>query len=98
MMYMPDCLKATLDLIEAPSDKLRQRVYNVQAFSFSPAELEKEIQKWLPSFRVEYQPDFRQKIAESWPESLDDSRAREDWGWKEDYDLSSMVEVMLHSK
>ncbi|MBC7318806.1 NAD-dependent epimerase, partial [Candidatus Bipolaricaulota bacterium] len=97
MMYMPDCLKATLQLMEADSKRLRYRIYNVTGMSFSAEELALEIQKRVPGFRVEYSPDFRQRIADSWPRSIDDSAAREDWGWKPDYDLPKMVEDMLRA-
>ncbi|MGB9757289.1 MAG: NAD-dependent epimerase/dehydratase family protein [Candidatus Bipolaricaulaceae bacterium] len=95
MMYMPDCLKATLLLMEADPRCLRYRIYNVTGLSFSAEELAKEIQKRVPGFRVEYKPDFRQAIADSWPRTIDDSAARADWGWKPDYDLPKMVEAML---
>lgn len=95
MMYMPDCLKATIKVMEADSTKLRWRIYNVTGMSFSAQELVQEIQKKVPGFRARYQPDFRQAIADSWPRSIDDSAAREDWGWKPDYDLPRMVEAML---
>jgi len=95
MMYMPDCLKATLQLMEADPKRLRWRIYNVTGMSFSAAELATEIQKRVPGFKVEYKPDFRQAIADSWPRSIDDSAAREDWGWKPDYDLPKMVDAML---
>jgi nucleoside-diphosphate-sugar epimerase len=96
MMYMPDCIKATLDLMDAPIDKLKHHTdFNVSALSFSPKELANEIKQHLPGFKVTYEPDYRQAIADSWPKSLDDSAAREEWGWKPDYDLPSMVEDML---
>ncbi|MBC7221839.1 L-threonine 3-dehydrogenase [Candidatus Bipolaricaulota bacterium] len=95
MMYMPDCLKATLNLMEADPAKLRYRIYNVTGISFSAEELAREIQKRVPGFKVEYKPDFRQAIADSWPRTIDDRAAREDWGWKPDYDLPRMVEDML---
>jgi len=95
MMYMPDCLKATLRLMEADPARLRYRIYNVTGMSFSAEELAREIQKRVPGFRVQYKPDFRQHIADSWPRTIDDSAAREDWGWKPDYDLPKMVEAML---
>jgi nucleoside-diphosphate-sugar epimerase len=95
MMYMPDCLKATLQLMEADPKRLRWRIYNVTGTSFSAAELATEIQKRVPGFKVEYKPDFRQAIADSWPRSIDDSAAQEDWGWKPDYDLPKMVDAML---
>jgi len=96
MMYMPDCLKAAIQLMEAdPSSLTRRADYNVAAMSFSAEELAAEIRKHVPSFQVEYRPDFRQEIADSWPRSIDDSAAREDWGWEPSYDLSRMVEDML---
>ena len=96
MMYMPDCLKATFDLMEADSSKLKHHSdFNVTAMSFSAGELAAEIKKHIPEFRVAYEPDFRQAIADSWPQSIDDSVAREEWGWKPDYDLARMTEDML---
>ncbi|MBC7093044.1 NAD-dependent epimerase/dehydratase family protein, partial [Candidatus Bipolaricaulota bacterium] len=95
MMYMPDCLKATLMLMEADPARLRFRIYNVTGTSFSAAELAEEIKKRVPGFRVEYKPDFRQAIADSWPRSIDDSAAREDWGWRPRYPLAAMVQDML---
>ncbi|ETM36639.1 hypothetical protein L914_16715 [Phytophthora nicotianae] len=95
MMYMPDCLKATLGLINAPNDCLSQRTYNITAVSFTPEEIVASIQKVMPSFQCDYKPDFRQQIAETWPRSIDDSIARRDWNWQHDFDLDSMVEDML---
>ena len=96
MMYMPDCLKATLDLMEADFAKLRHHAdFNVGAMSFSAGELAAEIKKHIPEFRVAYEPDSRQAIAESWPESIDDSAARKEWGWKPDYDLAGMAADMI---
>jgi len=96
MMYMPDCLKATFDLMEADSSKLVHRSdFNVTAMSFSAGELAAEIKKHIPEFQVAYEPDFRQAIADSWPESIDDSVAREEWGWKPDFDLAKMTGDML---
>ncbi len=96
MMYMPDAIKAITMLAEAPSENLVHRTdFNIQAMSFSPAELVEEIRKYIPDFQVEYRPDYRQKIADSWPRSLDDSAAREEWGWKPDYDLPRMVEDII---
>jgi hypothetical protein len=79
---MPDCLKSTIDLIEADNSKLKHRSFNVTAMSFTPAQLAAEIKKHIPEFTIEYKPDNRQKIADSWPQSLDDSVAREEWGCK----------------
>ncbi|MHA2140279.1 MAG: NAD-dependent epimerase/dehydratase family protein [Candidatus Thorarchaeota archaeon] len=95
MMFMPDCIKSTIDLMEADNVKLKHRTFNVTAFSFTPAELAEEIKKHIPEFEIGYKPDFRQQIADSWPMSLDDSVAREEWGWKPDYDLPAMVKEML---
>jgi nucleoside-diphosphate-sugar epimerase len=96
MMYMPDCLKATLDLMDADFSKLKHRSdFNVTAMSFSAGELAAEIKKHIPEFTVDYKPDFRQQIADSWPKSLDDSAARKEWGWKPGYDLAVMTKDML---
>jgi nucleoside-diphosphate-sugar epimerase len=96
MMYMPDCLKSTIMLAEADFGKLKHHSdFNVGAVSFSAGELAAAIKKHIPEFTVTYEPDFRQAIADSWPSSLDDSAAREEWGWKPDYDLAAMVKDML---
>ncbi len=96
MMYMPDCIKATLDLMEADLSRLKHHAdFNLAAMSFCPAELVAEIKKHIPEFTCEYEPDFRQAIADSWPRTIDDSAAREEWGWEPQYDLAAMVEDML---
>ncbi len=96
MMYMPDCLKATLMLMEAPLENLKHHTdFNVAGMSFSVEELALEIKKRIPEFEIDYEPDYRQAIADSWPESIDDSAARQEWGWSPDYDLPSMVDDML---
>ncbi len=96
MMYMADAIRATLMLMDAPNEQIRIRTsYNLAGMSFTPAELAAEIQKHYPNFEVQYQPDFRQAIADSWPKSLDDSDARQDWGWQPEYDLASMTADML---
>ncbi len=96
MMYMPDCIKATIDLAEADFGKLKHHAdYNVGAFSFSAGELAARIAKRMPGFTCTYKPDFRQAIADSWPRSIDDSAAREEWGWKPSFDLESMTDDML---
>ncbi|MDH7564218.1 MAG: NAD-dependent epimerase/dehydratase family protein [Candidatus Bathyarchaeota archaeon] len=96
MMYMPDCIKATIDLMEAePSRVKRHDSYNVAGMSFSAGELAAEIKKYIPDFVCDYKPDFRQAIADSWPMSIDDSLARKEWGWKPDYDLADMVRDMI---
>jgi nucleoside-diphosphate-sugar epimerase len=96
MMYMPDCLKSIIKLMEADFSRLRHHSnFNVTAMSFSAAELAAEIKKHRPEFEISYQPDFRQAIADSWPESIDDTAAREEWGWQPDYDLTRMTAEML---
>jgi nucleoside-diphosphate-sugar epimerase len=96
MMYMPDAIRATIELMEAPAEKIKVRTsYNLAAMSFSPVEIAEEIKKYLPDFTVSYQPDSRQDIANSWPQSIDDSASRADWGWKHEYDLPKMTQDML---
>jgi nucleoside-diphosphate-sugar epimerase len=96
MMYMPDCIKATIQLMEADLSQLtRHADYNLAAFSFSCEELVEEIRKHIPDLVCVYDPDFRQQIADSWPRSIDDSAARKDWGWKPDFDLPRMVADMI---
>ncbi len=96
MMYMPDCLKSILDLMDADAARLRHHSnFNVTAMSFTAGELADEIRKHVPGFVCEYAPDFRQAIADSWPASLDDSAAREEWGWEPAYDMASMTTEML---
>ena len=96
MMYMPDCIKSTIDLAEADLGKLKHHSdFNVGAMSFSAGELAASIKQHIPEFTCSYEPDFRQAIADSWPMSLDDSAAREEWGWKPAYDLEAMTSDML---
>lgn len=96
MMYMPDALKALIDLANAPLEKLKHHCnFNVGAMSFSAGELAAGIKKRIPEFKVSYEPDFRQAIADSWPRSVDDSVAREEWGWSPEYDLERMTEDMI---
>ncbi|GAB4254230.1 MAG: NAD-dependent epimerase/dehydratase family protein [Vicingaceae bacterium] len=96
MMYMPDAIRATIELMEAESNKITIRSsYNLSSLSFSPLELVNEIKKIIPEFKATYTPDFRQKIAASWPQSIDDSCARKDWGWKEKYNLEKMTMDMI---
>ena len=98
MMYMPDCIKCTLNLMEADLSRLEHHGdYNVAAISFSPADLAEEIRKHIPDFDIFYEPDHRQAIADSWPMSIDDSAARADWAWEPSYDLSTMTDDMLRN-
>ncbi|GAB3538681.1 NAD-dependent epimerase/dehydratase family protein [Pontibacter brevis] len=98
MMYMPDALKATLDLMHAPADNIKVRdSYNLGAMSFSPEEITASIQKFIPDFKTVYRPDARQQIAASWPQTIDDSAARQDWGWQPAYDLDAMTADMLQN-
>ena len=96
MMYMPDAIRATIELMEAPQEKISVRTsYNISGMSFSPKEIAAEIKKHIPGFSISYEPDYRQPIAESWPQSIDDSVALKDWGWKNEFDLESMTIDML---
>jgi nucleoside-diphosphate-sugar epimerase len=96
MMYMPDAIRATMELMEAPADKIAVRTsYNISGISFSPAEIAASIKKHIPEFEIEYKPDYRQQIAESWPQSIDDSVARDEWHWKHEYDLEKLTADML---
>jgi nucleoside-diphosphate-sugar epimerase len=95
MMYMPDCSKCMIDLLEADPSKLKRHVYNITAMSFSAGELAAEIKKHIPGFTIEYKPDFRQAIADSWPMSINDSLARAEWGWNPFYDLPKMTKDMI---
>ncbi|MCR4329785.1 MAG: NAD-dependent epimerase/dehydratase family protein [Candidatus Roizmanbacteria bacterium] len=98
MMYIDDAVKGTIDLMEAQSSNLTVRTsYNFSAINFTPSELVIEIQKQIPSFTCTYEPDHRQKIADSWPQSIDDSCARNEWGWQHEYDLQRLVVVMLEN-
>ncbi|XP_020917553.1 L-threonine 3-dehydrogenase, mitochondrial [Exaiptasia diaphana] len=97
MIYLPDCLRATVELLEAPQKALKSRTYNLSAISFTPEEIADELKKHVPHLEVEYEPDERQLIADSWPEVLDDTDARKDWGWRHEYDLPSMVSAMVQA-
>ena len=98
MMYMKDAIDATLQLMDAPSEAIKVRSsYNLGGISFTPAQLANEIAKQHPGFQIDYAPDFRQAIADSWPGSIDETHAREDWGWKAEFDLPKMVEIMLNN-
>ncbi|MFX0030375.1 MAG: NAD-dependent epimerase/dehydratase family protein [Candidatus Hermodarchaeota archaeon] len=95
MLYQPDCLKCMVDILEADNANLKRRVYNITGMSFSAGEIATEIKKHIPDFKIDYKPDFRQEIADSWPKTIDDSFAREEWGWNPSYDLSSMTKDMI---
>jgi nucleoside-diphosphate-sugar epimerase len=96
MMYMPDGIRATLDLMHAPASSIKIRSsYNIAGMSFDPQMIHESIQRHYPDFNVNYKGDFRQEIANSWPSSIDDSEANKDWGWKPGYDLTSMVDDMI---
>lgn len=98
MMYMPDAIRATIELMEAPANKISVRTsYNLSSMSFSPKEIAAAIQNHIPEFTINYQPDYRQQIADSWPQSIDDSYARNDWGWSHEYDLERMTKDMLEN-
>jgi nucleoside-diphosphate-sugar epimerase len=96
MMYMEDAIRATIEMMESPADKIRVRTsYNIAAMSFTPAEMATEIQSHIPDFTISYAPDYRQSIAESWPQSIDDAIAQDDWGWKPAFNLANMTNDML---
>lgn len=96
MMFMDDAIKATVNIMEAPSEKIKVRSsYNLAAMTFTPKELAAQIKSHLPEFEISYDPDFRQNIANSWPSSIDDSEARKDWNWNHDYDLEKLTSTML---
>ena len=95
MMYMPDAVKGTIDLMNADASRLKHRVFNLTAMSFSAEEIANEIKKHIPEFECNYEPDFRQEIADSWPRTIDDSVAQQEWDWKPEYDLTKMTEDML---
>lgn len=98
MMYMPDAINATIQLMEAPAEQIKVRTsYNLSAISFSPKEISESIKQHIPEFTISYQPDYRQAIADSWPQSIDDSSARNDWGWKHEYELEKMTADMLNN-
>lgn len=96
MMYMDDAIDATINIMKAPAERIKiHSSYNLAAMSFTPTEIANEIKKHIPEFEITYNPDFRQKIADSWPASIDDSSARKDWDWKHTFDLESMTKDML---
>lgn len=96
MIYMDDCIHATIEIMRAPKEKIKTRTsYNIAGMSFSPEEIANEIKTANPNFKINYAPDFRQAIASSWPQSIDDSEARKDWGWEPKFNLKAMVKVMM---
>ena len=97
MMYMEDAVQATIALMQADRNRIKIRSsYNLAAIDFTPKEISEEIKKHLPDFEMSYQPDFRQKIADSWPQSIDDAEARKDWGWQHEFNLETMTRDMIH--
>ncbi|WP_299011152.1 NAD-dependent epimerase/dehydratase family protein [uncultured Tenacibaculum sp.] len=98
MMYMDDAINATIQLMQADAEKIKTRTsYNLAAISFTPKEIATEIKKYIPDFTITYNPDFRQAIADSWPQVIDDSAARKDWGWRHQFDLASMTKDIITS-
>lgn len=98
MMYMSDAVKAAIDLMNAPSESLTVRTsYNISAISFTPEEIASAIQKHIPDFKIRYEPDYRQEIADSWPDSIDDSVSRREWGWRPEFDLHKMTVDILRN-
>ena len=96
MMYMPDAIRATIELMEAPAEQVKIRSsYNLAGVSFTPKQIAEEVKKHIPDFKMTYNPDFRQAIADSWPSSIDDSYAQKDWGWELKYDLEKMTSDMM---
>ena len=98
MMFMDDAIRATIELMEAPSERIQERsAYNLAGVSFSPLEIADSIKKRVPDFEITYVPDFRQAIADSWPNSIDDSAANKDWGWQHSFGLDDIVDIMLEN-
>ena len=96
MMFMDDAIRATIRIMDAPDEQIKVRSsYNLAAMSFTPQELADSIQEQIPDFEMHYDPDFRQAIADSWPNSIDDAKAKEDWGWEAVYDLKQTTAEML---
>ena len=96
MMYMPDAIRATLELMDAPEDKISVRTsYNIAGVSFSPSEISDLVKTYFPSFVVEYNPDYREGIARTWPQSIDDKTAKSDWNWKPEFHLDDIVNDMI---
>jgi nucleoside-diphosphate-sugar epimerase len=98
MMYMDDAIRATIQIMQTPCEKIKIRSsYNLGGVSFTPKEIAATITKHIPNFSITYKPDFRQKIADSWPASIDDTAARDDWNWKHEFDLEMITEEMLEN-
>ena len=98
MMFMDDAIKATFGIMETKKENIQIRSsYNLAGMSFNPEEIAASIKKYIPDFKIAYEPDFRQEIADSWPQSIDDSEARKDWGWKHSISLEKMTEIMIHN-
>lgn len=98
MMFMDDAIRATLQIMEAPEENIKERsAYNLAAMSFTPKEMAESIKAVIPEFNIAYEPDFRQEIANSWPSSIDDSNAQKDWNWKAEFDLQKTTETMLEN-
>jgi nucleoside-diphosphate-sugar epimerase len=98
MMHMEDAIRATIELMQSPAEKVKIRgAYNLAGISFTPKQIAEEIKKHIPEFKITYQPDFRQAIADSWPKSINDAEAKQNWGWQEKYDLPQLVENMLEN-
>ncbi len=98
MMHMEDAIRATIEIMQAPAEKIKIRSsYNLSGISFTPKQIAEEIKKYIPDFKISYKPDFRQAIADSWPKSINDDETKKDWGWKEKYDLPKLVKNMLEN-
>ena len=98
MMHMEDAIRATIEIMQAPAEKIKIRSsYNLSGISFTPKQIAEEIKKYIPDFKISYKPDSRQAIADSWPKSINDDETKKDWGWKEKYDLPKLVKNMLEN-
>ena len=98
MIYMDDAIRATLELMEAPKERISIRTsYNIAGMSFNPEEMAASIKEHYPDFKIKYNPDFRQGIADSWPKIINDTEARNDWNWKPEYDLKLMTKTMIEN-
>lgn len=95
MIYIDDCINGTIDFLKADSSKLNRRIYNMAGISFNPEQLAAALKKIMPGFEITYEPDFRQKIADAWPKSINDSNARADWGWKYDVTVEDLAKKIF---